>query len=132
MYIIIGLAVVVALLIFSVYFCNRLFRYRSKYHETRLAVDEQAQQVTEMQMFGGRHGQKDQEIMLTENPLVAQVTDLEKAVNTKALDEERANLAEAEADAVVRADQRRAIAADKARLEMELEKMKAFATSKIL
>ena len=28
-YIIIGLAVVVALLIFSVYFCNRLFRYRS-------------------------------------------------------------------------------------------------------
>jgi len=124
-YIFIGLAVIVAILIFSIYACRRLFRYRNKYHETRTAVDEQMQEVFEMQQFGGRHGKKDQDVTLTENPLVAQLADLEHTVSDKAMEQQQANLREAQADAVIREEQRREIARDKARLEMELEKMKA-------
>jgi len=84
-----GLSVVLALLLLSIYCCCRLYRNRMKYKETREEADLAQEDVENMQNFGGKTGRKDQEIMLTENPMVAS---LNTQVDKKTVEETEAEI----------------------------------------
>jgi fibro-slime domain-containing protein len=124
-YLILGLSLVLALLLLAVYGCVRLSRYRKKYHDSREAADAARENLEDKQNFGARAGRQDQEIMLTENPLVTQLTDL--ATNSSA-----EKMANTEQELVARqeeASQRQAtikdLASDKESLAAQLAALKS-------
>ena len=67
-----GVAFIAAVL----YVFKRLHRYRAKYHAERDEVKAKREEVQEMEMFGGAAGKKDEEVVMTQNPLKLQLQDL--------------------------------------------------------
>ena len=67
-----GVAFIAAVL----YVFKRLHRYRAKYHAERDEVKAKREEVQEMEMFGGAAGKKDEEVVMTTNPLKLQLQDL--------------------------------------------------------
>ena len=67
------------------YVFKRLHRYRAKYHAEREEVAVKREEVAEMEMFGGAAGKKDEEVVMTQNPLKLQLQDLtfQQAAATK-------------------------------------------------
>ncbi len=123
-YLILGLSAAVALLLLGAYFCVRLARYRKKYHGTRLAADIERENVQEKELYGGKAGRQDQEIMLTENPLVAQIEDLQ-ANDPDALHKIERELAERQQDAKFRETAMKELSKDKDELAAQLAMLKA-------
>ena len=66
----------VAFLAVVLYVFKRLHRYRAKYHQERKDVAAKREEVEEMEMFGGAAGKKDEEVVMTANPLKLQLQDL--------------------------------------------------------
>lgn len=120
--IILAVAATVALV---AYVCKRLHRYRKKYHDERVAVDNMQREVDEMNMFGGQAGTKDDQVAMTSNPLVMQVADVERRLKEKDQDLEAARIEQNEAESNARQDHIGNLKEDKNELQAELERLKA-------
>jgi hypothetical protein len=116
---------VVATVALVIYVCKRLHRYRKKYHDERVAVDQMQREVDEMNMFGGAAGTKDDQVAMTSNPLVMQVADVERQIKEKDQNIEQARAEQAEAESNARQDHIGNLKEDKNDLQAELERLKA-------
>jgi hypothetical protein len=119
--ILVGIVVFLAFLIYAI---NRLHRYRGKYHEERLAVQKQQEEVDEMEQFGGHAGVKDDEVEMMSNPMVIQMKDMQAQLDAK---NQEMRLAEQQARAqqsAVRQEHISNLQSDRDALAMELERLR--------
>jgi hypothetical protein len=115
---------IVVFLAFLIYAINRLHRYRGKYHEERIAVQKQQEEVDEMEQFGGHAGVKDDEVEMMSNPMVIQMKDMQAQLDAK---NQEMRLAEQQARAqqsAVRQDHINNLQHDRDALAMELERLR--------
>jgi len=71
-----------AFLVGVAYVGHRLYRYRGKYHAQRARAKEAEEVIEEMQIVGGQATAEDDETVMTPNPLVLQMGQLEKQLQT--------------------------------------------------
>jgi hypothetical protein len=106
------------------YFMKRLHRYRKKYHDERSAVKKMADEVTEMEQFGGKAGTKDDELQMVENPMVRQMKDMQRKLDSKELEMQQAEQQARIAESALRQDHITRLKDDKDGLAKELERLK--------
>lgn len=119
------LLVILMLIIITIIGCfyaaKRLHRYRKKYHAERDAVDKMQDEVETMEQFGGQAGTKDDAVVMSANPLVTQLKEMQAKV-----DEQDAKLAEERAQAhTERREFIDQLQTDRDVLAKELEKLQA-------
>jgi len=125
LYVLLVFVLAVAFIAAVFYTGKRLHRYRLKYHEERAAVDRMQDEVNTMEQFGGRAGNKDDEVALTDNPLVMQMADMQRKLDAKDIEMEEASIAEMEAESDIRQDHIVALKDDRNELQEELDRLKA-------
>mmetsp|Transcript_34324 Transcript_34324/g.67594 ORF Transcript_34324/g.67594 Transcript_34324/m.67594 type:complete len:3977 (-) Transcript_34324:239-12169(-) len=113
------LMLITAIIVGCFYTARRLHRYRQKYHMERKQVDKMQDEVDEMEQFGGQAGTKDDQVVMSANPLVMQVKDLEKKMNEHDEELERARQQEANE----RSEHIKKLATDRDEMAKELERL---------
>jgi len=116
-----GLGLIAALVFYSL---KRLHRYRKKYHDERDAVKKMADEVNEMEQFGGKAGTKDDELQMVENPMVRQMKDMQRKLDAKELEMQQAEQAARMAESALRQDHITRLKDDKDGLQKELDRLK--------
>jgi len=98
--IILGIIFGILILAFLIYIAVRLFRYRKKYHDEKDEANRLKEEVENMTQFGGEAGNRDDQVVLTKNPLAQQLAHLQQAVKEEdvKLQEAEQNLKLQEAD----------------------------------
>jgi len=122
-WVLIAVVLVCAFIAAVCYGAKRLHRYRSKYHEERAAVDRMQEEVDEMNQFGGRAGNKDDEVAMTDNPLVTQVKDIQQQLSNKDMELKEARLKEAQDASEKRQDHIEVLKNDRDGLQAELDRL---------
>jgi len=123
--IILGIIFIILFLIFLVYLAVRLGRYRKKYHEERAEADRLKEEVENMTQFGGEAGTKDDQVAMTENPLAAQLKQLQQAVKDEDVKLQAAEQGLRSQEADVRKDHIDNMRSNRDKMLAELERLKA-------
>jgi len=123
--IILGIIFGILILAFLIYIAVRLFRYRKKYHDEKDEANRLKEEVENMTQFGGEAGNRDDQVVLTKNPLAQQLAHLQQAVKEEdvKLQEAEQNLKLQEAD--IRKDHIDNMRNNRDKMMAELERLKS-------
>jgi len=122
--IILGIIFGLLFFIFLAYMAFRLFRYRKKYHDEKAEADRLKEEVENMQQFGGEAGTKDDQVAMTENPLAAQLKQLQQAVKAEDLKLQEAEQGLRTQEADIRKDHIDNMRSNRDKMMQELERLK--------
>jgi flagellar biosynthesis/type III secretory pathway M-ring protein FliF/YscJ len=113
--------VIIVILVF--YFAKRLWRYREKYHRERAEVEKMQEEVDNMEQFGGQAGRKDDEVAMSNNPMVLQVKDMQDRLQVTSQEMLEAELAQREQESEERAQHIGSLAKQREEMQNQLNKL---------
>jgi len=124
LWILLGSMAAIFLLVVVVYWIFRLTRYRKKLDVETENVKNMAEEVDEMEQFGGKAGTKDDEVQMISNPLVLQMKDMQQRLDKNQMELRRQENLESKAQVELREEHINALKSDRDKLLEELERVK--------
>jgi fibro-slime domain-containing protein len=109
--------------VLSFYCIRRLWRYKGKHEKEKEKVAAMQEEVDDMEQFGGQAGQKDDQVIMSENPLVLQVKDMQRQIDAKSNEVLEQEQAEREQDAHARAAHIDQLKKDRDEMQAKLKEM---------
>jgi len=124
LWILLGSLAAFVVLVAVAYWIFRLFRYRKKLDVETENVKNMAEEVDEMEQFGGKAGSKDDEVQMISNPLVLQMKDMQARLDKNQMELRRQENLESKAQVELREEHILALKTDRDKLLEELERVK--------
>jgi len=116
---------IIACICAGFYVAVRMSRYRAKYKKEKKEADRLHEELENMEHFGAEAGNKDDAVVMSENPLAQKLTSLQAAVDETTLKLQAKETELKKEEAAVRSEHLANMQQSKQKMTEELEKLKA-------
>jgi flagellar basal body-associated protein FliL len=123
-WIILGVLLGITGLVLLTYCAFRLYRYRNKYKEQKEEADRLQEEVENMRQFGGEAGNKDDQVVMSANPLAVQLKDIQAKFNAEDMKLQQAEADLRKQEGEIRQEHIRNMRENRDQLASQLEKLK--------